>query len=120
MPNLICRYCDKPIENGKEVKTLSYWTHLPFVCHAECRQNGERQEAIDCQVIDSDCNDCKHFKRGNLLPRVISDLKRTDGTWTTVEHQPNVFDGICLKFNQPTTAQPNKWTGMNCFEHRRL
>lgn len=101
MANLICRYCDKPIELGQEVKTMSYWFHLPFWCHAECKKDGERQEAIDCQVIDADCNDCKHFKRGQAIYK-----------WSIAGH--------CLKFDKPTVAFPNKWTGRECFEHRRI
>lgn len=85
------------------VETLAYWNQMPDVCHVECKMLGERQEAIYCQTVDADCNDCKHFKRGQEIPRSI----------------PKSFAGTCLKFNHPTTAHPHWWTGKECFEHRR-
>lgn len=115
----ICRYCDKPIE-GQAVQTFGYWSHFPFVCHAKCKVSGERQEAIDCQIIDADCNDCKHYQRGKLAPPTISRLHRKDGTIVDVVYQPQIFiGGYCLKFSKPTSASPNKWSGLECFEHRR-
>lgn len=114
-----CRYCTKPIE-GSAVKTLAYWSQTPDVCHAECKQLGERQEAIDCQTIDADCNDCRHYKRGTLEPKIVSKLHTEDGRIVDVVFQPNVFiGGHCLRFDKPTLAFPNKWTGRECFEHRR-
>lgn len=99
-----CRYCDQEIEAGLEVKTYSYWWHMPFVCHAECQKSGELQEAMDCQTIDADCNDCIWLKRsGKEIPRSI----------------PRAFIGTCLKFNKSTVAYPHFWTGRECFEHRR-
>jgi len=113
-----CRYCGQLI-NGDGVKTFSYWSKAEFVCHPQCKESGEKQEAIDCQIIDSDCNDCRHFKRTN------PEEKR----WLSCMHnrKPSIrlvgmgyFDGHCLKFDLPTVAQPNKWTGMECFEHRKI
>lgn len=98
-----CRYCDKPIE-GEPARTLAYWSQTPCVCHPECKQAGERQEAIDCQTIDADCNDCKHFERGSEIVRSI----------------PKGFSGRCAKFDRPTAAYPKTWTGRECFEHRRV
>lgn len=79
----------------------------------------ERQEALDCQQIDADCNDCRFLERGKLAEKVVSVIKTRDGRCETVNHQPNYFYAICLKFNKPTIAQPNKWTGHDCFVHRR-
>lgn len=117
----ICRYCDKPVLTESEAAiTHSYWQGLPFICHKACKDAGGKQEAFDCQVIDADCNDCRHYKRGKLASRVVSLLRRTDGTTVEVSHQPNIFiGGRCLKFDKPTVAQPNKWSGLECFEHRR-
>lgn len=116
---MICRYCSQPI-TGQPVNTQAYWGATPDVCHAECKQAGVRQEAFDCQVIDADCNDCKHYQRGKLAPKVISKLHTPDGRIVNVIHQPNVFkDGHCLRFDKPMLAFPNKWTGRECFEHRR-
>lgn len=96
----ICRYCGKP---GASVRTLAYWNQTPDLCHAECKSPGEKQEAIDCQVLDADCNDCVHFQRGKIIGGI-----------------PKAFSGHCLKFDRPTTAYPHFWTGRECFEHRRL
>lgn len=113
-----CRYCNLPVESP--VKTLAYWNQTPDVCHAECKAAGERQEAFDCQTIDADCNDCFHYQRGKLAPKLESRLKKPDGTKVLVTHQPNIFiGGRCLKFDKPVNAQPNKWSGLECFEHRR-
>lgn len=95
---MICRYCDKPVENG--VTTHSYWNAIPFLCHAECKDAGYKQEAYECQVLDADCNDCKHFQRGPMLSK---------GAW----------EGVCLKDNTPTKAYPNFASCHPCFEHRR-
>lgn len=95
-----CRYCGKP---GATIKTLAYWNQTPDICHPECKAAGERQEAIDCQVIDADCNDCIHFQRGQIIGGI-----------------PKAITGHCGKFNKPTMAYPHFWTGRECFEHRRL
>lgn len=115
-----CRYCDKPVDESEATITHSYWQGVRFICHKACKDAGVKQEALDCQVIDADCNDCRHYKRGQLSPKVISNTKTTDGRWVQVIHQPNVIiGGHCLKFDRPTIAQPNKWSGLECFEHRR-
>jgi hypothetical protein len=111
----ICRYCDKPVETP--VVTHSYWGGLPFQCHAECKQAGQRQEAFDCQCIDADCNDCKHFKRGSLEERWLSCIENDVAAMKLVNM--GFFHGHCLKFDRPTEANPKKWTGRECFEHRR-
>jgi len=116
----ICRYCAKPIAVNEVVETVAYWNATPDVCHRACKDAGVKQEAYNCQVIDADCNDCRHYQRGKLAPRVISHLKKPDGTTAEVSHQPNIFlGGQCLKFNKAVVAQPNKWSGLECFEHRR-
>lgn len=116
-----CRYCDTPIATDSEAAvTHSYWQGLPFSCHAACKEEGVKREAFDCQTVDSDCNDCIHYQRGKLASRIVSRIRRIDGTITEVSHQPNFFvDGHCLKFNRTVIAQPKKWSGLECFEHRR-
>lgn len=114
-----CRYCNLPILT-KAVPAFAYWFNTPFWCHPECKDAGARQEAFECQVIDADCNDCKHYKRGKLAPVLISLVKTKDGRIEEVRYQPSIIiGGHCLKFDKPTTAYPNKWTGHECFEHRR-
>lgn len=116
----LCRYCDLPIADSELVTTHSYWGGLPYPCHKSCKAEGVKQEAYDCQVIDADCNDCKHYKRGVLAPRVVSHLRKPDGSVVEVSHQPNYFiGGRCLKFDKEVIAQPNKCTLHECFEHRR-
>lgn len=121
-----CRYCNQPIKSaittprtGDGTVTYAYWSHTPDVCHAQCKVEGIKREAFECQVIDADCNDCRHFKRGKLAELLISLTKTPDGRWVEIRHQPDLFHGHCIKFDRPTPAQPNKWTGMECFEHRR-
>ena len=116
----LCRYCDLPVAPEDTSITHAYWGGSPFVCHRECKHDGLRREAYECQLIDSDCNDCAHYRRGKLAPAVISLLKTPDGRTAQVRHQPNVFlNWHCLKFDRPTMAFPNKWSGWPCFEHRR-
>ena len=63
-----------------------------------------KEDIIEMQKIDADCNDCKHFKRGEFV-RLVA-LK--------------AFDGHCMKFNKPTRAYPVQYTGHECFEHRAM
>src|SRR2546421_532208 len=51
-----------------------------------------KREAYECQVVDADCNDCKHFRRGALVAK-------------------EAWSGHCLKFDRETRAYPKKWTG---------
>lgn len=116
---MTCRYCHLPVEHS--VRTLAYWNQTPDVCHPECRAAGERQEAIDCQTIDADCNNCRHYQRGKIAPKQISKVKTQDGRIVDVIYKPEIFiDGQCLKFNKPVLACPNKWSGLECFEHREV
>lgn len=114
-----CRYCSNPILPGDEATTHAYWGAGSFLCHKACKDAGVKLEALLCQTIDADCNDCRHFKRGKLAPVVVSQITTRDGRTEEVRHQPNVWSGHCNKFNRPTEAYPNKWTGRECFEHRR-
>ena len=114
-----CRYCDKPMDDRSIVRTQSYWSAMADFCHRECKAAGEKQEALDCQMIDADCNNCRHYQRGKIAPKIISKLKTEDGRIVDVIFNPEYYiGGACLKFNVPTLAQPNKWTGHECFEHR--
>jgi len=115
-----CRYCLKPIED-EPVKTLAYWNQTPDVCHAECKREGERAAALECQIIDADCNDCKHYKRGVLAQKIESLLHKPNGRIEIVTFQPNeIIGGRCGRFNFDVMAFPHTWTGKECFEHRRL
>lgn len=88
----------------KEIKSRSYWT-TRRVC-SQCFPNGVHVtdlDIVEMQKIDADCNDCRHFKRGQFHKGVGL----------------NWFDGQCLKFNKPTKAYPVQFTGHSCFEHRK-
>ncbi len=113
----ICRYCSKEIEKDQELVTFSYWQGVKFFCHKECKTNGEKQESFDCQNIDADCNDCKFFKRGELIKKWLSSI--IDGKPGLIHFNTEVFNGHCLKFDKITIAQPKKCTMKECFEHRR-
>lgn len=95
-----CRYCGKPASAADAAVTHSYWSAVAFTCHKACKVDGDKQEAFECQCLDADCNDCRHFQRGQRL-----------GKWAS--------EGLCLKFNRPTKAYPNFCSGWPCFEHRR-
>lgn len=112
-----CRFCGAGVLPAEAVTVHSYWQGLPLVSHRVCRDAGVKSEAFDCQVIDADCNDCKHFKRGKLVEELKSAM--ADGKAAMVLFNTETFTGHCLKFDRPTLAFPNKWTGRECFEHRR-
>jgi hypothetical protein len=98
-----CRYCHKPVKRNEAVITHSYWNAVWQVAHKACDADGRKAEAYECQIIDADCNDCKHFNRGESLASGVS------AAWS----------GQCLKYDKPVVAYPNKATGNECFEHRR-
>lgn len=110
-----CRYCNQEVTTP--IKTLSYWNQHPFICHVECKVSGERQEAIDCQTIDADCNDCKYFQRGEVVKRWLSAMINKKAGVLLVNM--GIIKGHCLKFDRPTEAYPHASTGWDCFEHRR-
>ncbi len=112
-----CRHCFKPMAANEATITISYWGGVKFVCHKECKQPGERADALECQTIDADCNDCRHFVRGNLVKKLLSCIENGRPSMKLVNF--NYFEGRCSKFDRETYAQPNKWRGMECFEHRR-
>lgn len=82
--------------------TKAQQRQLGHVCGVGCREMS-KEDIIEQQKIDADCNDCKHFKRGQFH-------KSPGLDW---------FDGHCLKFDKPTKAYPMQFTGHFCFEHRK-
>lgn len=90
-----CRYCGKVVKEDDAEITYSYWNAFWFMCHKQCKDNGYKAEAVECQEIDADCNDCKDFKR-------------QDGT-----------KGICLKTGKDVVASANFCSNKPCFEHRK-
>ena len=99
-----CRFCFNILTDETFDSGFTYWKAMLFGCHRECKEFGMREEIIDCQVIDADCNDCKYFQRGKMLQKGIA----------------SIWEGVCGKFNKPMKAYPNYCSGHKCFEHRRL
>lgn len=97
----ICRYCDGLILEEDLAFTTGYWKPIMDCCHKDCQKEGRATEAYECQTIDADCNDCRHFERQGKVSK-------------------DIFEGECTQFNKPVRAYPNFATGMECFEHRRL
>lgn len=115
----LCRYCGKTIMPEQEGKTSSYWHiastglragPLRDVCHEDCKRDGERREAYQCQCIDTNCNDCLYFERdlSYIQPRGTAQWEIS-------------FPGNCRFFNRPETGSPNYCdpTKTECFVHRR-
>lgn len=88
-------------------EVAAYWTpHTKYPVHKACKGAAMKTEAYECQLIDADCNDCRHFQR--------------DTSFVSQKgHRPPSLPGHCLKFDRPTKAQPNTCTMHPCFEHRR-
>lgn len=102
----ICRYCNKPIkEQDLEFTSPYYWPagdECP--CHKDCKVEGKKREAYDCQCVDADCNDCLFFKR------------ESNGRW--------FCKGTCTnpestEFEQEVVAYPNNASLRSCFKHRK-
>ena len=92
-----CLGCKKPVSQADAVVYGSYWGGYKNICHRDCIAEVSRLESFECQLIDSNCNDCKHFNRvaGNV--GTCADGKR-DGEFR---------------------VYPANWQGMDCFIHRR-
>jgi len=86
-----CRYCTQTLDNDFEI-TYSYWGANMYPCHSKCQKEGEATEALACQAIDADCNDCKFFNRK---------------------------EGKCEKTGKPAKARPKFASLHECFEHRK-
>lgn len=112
-----CRYCQHSITPEELAQTNAYWGGMPDVCHKACKVEGVKREAFDCQMIDADCNDCLHFQRGYDVQRWLSCMEDKKPSFRLVNMGINV--GLCRRFVKVTEAYPNKWTGRECFEHRR-
>lgn len=97
-PSNICHSCKQPIEAKDFTVKISYWTAIWLPSHKACAQ--DLASIIECQTIDADCNDCKHFKRDKVV---------NEGT----------ILGTCLKYGDAVYAHPNFCSGHKCFEHRR-
>jgi hypothetical protein len=98
-----CRGCGLPIAENDFAVWTTYWQRMFAPCHAACRDAGMKKEAYDCQSVDADCNDCRHFQRGERI----------------AVGEGAAFEGHCLKYDRPTKALPLFCSGWSCFEHRK-
>lgn len=95
VPGSTCRGCGLPVTGDDFAIWTTYWWSHHFPSHKACREPGMKEEAYECQLIDADCNDCRHFRRegGNK--------------------------GLCAKTSLPVIAHPVFCSGHQCFEHRK-
>lgn len=106
-----CRYCDGPLTEAEAVKTFGYWKGYQFWSHAACKDLGYKQEAIECQSLDRDCNDCRFFLRETMLTKGI-----WSGRCTNQERTPQAH-AQCR--GAQVLAFPNFSSGHPCFVHRK-
>jgi hypothetical protein len=103
-PNYHCRGCGKYVDYIDADVLPGYWRPVWYIVHKQCRVTAKANEALCCQTIDADCNDCKHFQRG---------VNVKENYWRD-------FPGWCLKLNKETHASPLYCTRYICFEHRKV
>lgn len=100
LPKQTCRFCGTPVVREDADVYVAYWWNFFYVCHKDCKVDGAKKEAYECQLIDCDCNDCRFFDR------------RPEGK--------NSMVGWCKQHNRRELAQgPMGGKPMLCFEHRR-
>ena len=111
---------------GETAKTIPFYWGVGYVTNPK---TGEREkydakltpeDIIEMQCIDADCNDCKHFKRGEFVkkaPAIFPALTK-DGM-IALNKEGSFFRGFCAKTGNATTAHPGQYSGRECFEHRR-
>ena len=107
---MICRYCKQPIV-GAAAPTHSYWSAVPFVSHPACRVAGYKAEAYECQLIDSDCNDCRFFTRDEMISKEIWQGRCLNDARHPRPHARIEGDRVW--------AFPNFASDHPCFVHRR-
>lgn len=91
-----CRYCHKPVMKDEAAVVGTYWWPHKCLVHLGCKAEGYQQEAIDCQCLDGNCNDCFYFRRTKGNNGTCADDRR-DGEFS---------------------VSPGNWQGMPCFKHR--
>lgn len=140
-----CKHCGKEITSDEFDYNASYWTPntwRPY--HKSCKKDAVTQEAIACQTIDANCNDCKYFKRGEVESELTEDHSflavkfwienSEERRWIkgdeeivkdlTLTRLAKIgdkvrFNGFCEKRNIAVHAQSNTSTSYECFQHRK-
>jgi len=104
----LCRGCNQPVTAANIAIWHTYWKAMWAACHVQCRTEGMKSEAYECQILDKSCSDCRHFVRGKELTEV-----KGFGTGT--------FIGHCAHHNRTTFARACHSYPQNaeCFSHRR-
>jgi hypothetical protein len=97
-----CRFCGGELNSDNITKVTTYWNQLVCPCHKDCKVKGMAEEAYDCQLIDADCNWCKHFQR------------------TPGSNMPGGFgNGHCGLDGTEVPCSSNSYAGNECFIHRK-
>lgn len=98
----VCSYSGSVLNEDTFDFVASYWT--PFLwrpVHKNFKREYRNNESVECQTVDANCNDCKHFTRRNELAK-------------------GLYGGTCAKLNKDVKASVNTFAGNECFEHRRI
>ena len=114
----VCKYCKQKIEESDFTISSSYWNNFWEGCHKNCKEEGDKQEEIECQEIDANCNECKYFERKgfdeNLEDKQGKGYIDRGKLFNTI----GCYFGLCKKFNKKVTATRNICQGNKCFIHR--
>ena len=106
-PTTKCRHCGGDVTEDEAKVQAAYWTPGCYqIWHKSCHEQYHHIEVIDQQMIDKDCNECKHFKATEPVNRAGN------------RH------GICVITGDATIAYPGGVycsypAHEECFEHRK-
>lgn len=101
-----CDYCGKPLKRIEDCETgTGYWsTESWHKYHKDCKHL-RKQNEVEQQKIDQNCNDCTYYERKKRLGGYFGDST-----------------GYCNRLNKETQACAKPYcTGLehdNCFKHR--
>ena len=107
-----CYYCKEITTKDNRIVAFGYWNGFRMWSHKECEKEGYKKVAYECQSIDSDCNDCKYFKRTIMMGK---------GVWKgqCINEKRNPQEHAKLKEDK-VLAYPNFCSGHICFVHRKI
>lgn len=101
-PSRMCRACKKDVLPDDFDVFVGYFTDVWYPCHRQCREGQTRYEHRECQMIDMNCNDCRHLRRKPMASGV------------------QVLSGECVRLKKDVSFLPRTCMPQNasCFEHR--
>jgi hypothetical protein len=140
-----CKHCGEEIKAEDFDYSAGYWTpNLWRPYHKSCKKEAASKEAVSCQTLDANCNDCKCFKREKIeseLTKAHSFLavkfwveRKEERRWMVGDAEVVKdlaltrlakigdrvgFNGFCEKKNIAVHAQSNTSTNYECFQHRK-